>query len=130
MKVKALRYKEEFKEFIHVTEIGGDPMIFTSELPKIQPETTTLEDIKKFYGDLSITWDKVELVEFELIENSNVGADIRNKLTSSLNLLALLELFFQDNVVYADEKRLKLVKYIKKEIEQNKKNIKYISDLL
>jgi len=140
MKVKALRYKKEFnkfQEFVLIEEVGGgEPMVFTSATPKLQPETATLEAMKKIFEDedyyegLELDWETVELVEFDLIESGVVGADIRNKLTPPLNLVALLELFFKEKVAYADEKRAVLFKLIQTEMEKSKKNIKYIANLL
>ena len=65
-----------------------------------------------------------------LVESGEVGADIRNKLTPSYNLLALLELYFKDNVAHATEERANLVRLIKKEMVKSKESIKYISNLL
>jgi len=141
MKVKALRYKKEFndfQEFVLIEEYGGEPMVFTSEIPKLQPETATIEDMRKYienndyYEDLEINWDKLELVEFDLIESGVVGADIRNKLTPPLNLVALLRIYFSETDDKEDDVRNKekLLPYIKKEMEQSEKSVKYISNLL
>jgi len=98
MKVKALRNKYT-NEFIHIEALGDEPQVFTSELPKLQPETATIELMQKFYEeedyfeDLEVRWEKMELVEFDLIEFGEIGADIRNKLTPYYNLVALVELF-------------------------------------
>jgi len=134
MKVKALRYKDT-KEFIHIEHDGEEPMIFTSILPRIQPETADLEVMKELfenndiYEGLELDFNNVELIEFDLIESGEVGADIRNKLSSPKNLIGLLEVFFKYNVGYTDERR-KLVDIIQKEMEQSKKTIDYIADLL
>jgi hypothetical protein len=136
MKVKALRYKDT-KEFVYIDhEHGGEePMIFTSTLPKLQPETADLEVMKElfenndYYEGLELDFDKVELVELDIIESGEVGADIRNKLSPPKNLIALLEVFFETKVGYTDERR-KLVNIIKEEMKQAKKNIDYIADLL
>lgn len=136
MKAKALRYKDT-KEFIHIDhEHGGEePMIFTSTLPKLQPETADLEVMKElfenndYYEGLELDFDEVELVELDIIDTGEVGADIRNKLSPPKNLIALLEVFFKDNVGYTDERRI-LVDIIQKEMEQSKKSIDYIADLL
>ncbi|MDA3779469.1 MAG: hypothetical protein PF487_04485 [Bacteroidales bacterium] len=134
MKVKALRYKDT-KEFVYIENDGEEPMIYTSSLPKVQPENATLEVMKELlenndiYEGHELDMDNVELVEFDLIESGEVGADIRNKLSSPKNFIALLEIFFETKVGYTDERR-KLVEIIKKEMEQSKINIKYISNLL
>lgn len=139
MRVKTLRYKKEhnpFQEFVILEDIGSGVEVFTSSTPKLYPESATLEGLieyvegNDYYEGLDLDWDKVELVEFDLIETGVVGADIRNKLTPSLNLVALLELFFREKVAYADDKRAKLAEFIKKEMEQSKKSIEYIANLL
>lgn len=130
MKVKALRYKEEFnkfKEFVHIQEMGGEPEVFTSDLPNIQPMTATMKLMKNIYGDKCFDLDKFELVEFDLIETGEVGADIRNKLTPYKNLVALVELLLDEN---DGDDRLKLKKFIRKEIVQSKKSVEYIAKLL
>jgi len=134
MRVKTLRYKKEhnpFQEFVILEDIGSGVEVFTSSTPKLYPESATLEGLieyvegNDYYEGLDLDWDKVELVEFDLIETGVVGADIRNKLTPSLNLVALLELFFREKVAYADDKRAKLAEFIKKEMEQSKKSITF-----
>ena len=126
MKVKALRDKNT-KEFIHIQEYGGEPCVFTSGLPNIQPETATIELMKKMmdetdeYEGLELDLDTVELVEFDLIEVDEVGADIRNKLTPYHNLVALVELFLNEKEDY--NKRKKLKKFIRKEIIQSKESV-------
>lgn len=136
MKVKALRYKKEhnpFQEFVHIEEQGGEPVVYSCGIPRIQPESATIEDMKKmfaendYYEDLELDFDKVELVEFELIETGVVGADIRNKLSPAKNLVSLLETY--ENQKNTEMKK-KIWSIIKKEMEQSKKSIKYISDLL
>jgi len=139
MKVKALRYKKEFnhfQEFVLIEEYGGEPQVFTSEVPKLYPESATLEGLieyvegNDYYEGLDLDWDKVELVEFELIETGVVGADIRNKLTPSLNLVALLEIFFKDRIAYSDDERATLAKLIQTEMKKSKESVKYIANLL
>ena len=136
MKVKALRYKKEFnhfQEFVLIEEYGGEPQVFTSEVPKLYPESATLEGLieymesNDYYEGLDLDWDKVELVEFELIETGEVGADIRNKLTPCNNLVALVKLYLNETNV---DKQAMLKKFIWKEIKQSKKSIKYIANLL
>lgn len=135
MKVKALRYKDT-KEFVHITEIFDDePLVFTSELPKVQPITATLELMKKlienndYFEGLEINWDRLELVEFDFIEGDVVGADIRNKLTPPKNLVAMLEIFFKPKIAHVSEERTQLAKLIKKEMKQVKKSVDYLAKL-
>ena len=71
MKAKALRYKKEFnvfQEFVWIQEYGGEPHIFTSDLPYLQPMTATIESMKTMYEGLDLGLDKMEFVEFKLIE--------------------------------------------------------------
>lgn len=136
MKVKALRYKKGLKEFVHIEDMGAGPEVFTSDLPKLQPTTATLElmcklmDEDDFYEGLELDLDTVEFVEFELVEKDTIGADIRNKLSSSLNLIELLDEYFSVNVAHATEERMKIVEFIKKEMIQSKKSIEYLAKLL
>ena len=135
MKIKALRTKAEPKEFVTIDTLDKVMIMYTGELPKPQPLTATMESLKDYYKDCTplpdqITLDDLELVEFELYEVDTVGADIRNKLTPPLNLIALLRIYFTPNVAHASEERAKLYEYIKKEMENAEKNIKYIANLL
>jgi hypothetical protein len=135
MKFKALRTKREPKEFVHIDTIATTMILYTGELPKPQPLTATLEAMKDYYRydtplPNNITLDDLELVEFEMFEADTVGADIRNKLSSCKNLVALLEEYFSVNVVHASEERSKLVEFIKNEMARTKINIKYIANLL
>jgi len=132
MKVKALRYKDT-KEFVHIEEFFDDePHVYTSELPKIQPITATLELMKNFiedndyFEDLEINWDRIELVEFDFIEGDVVGADIRNKLTPPKNLVSMLELYFN---TICEVRREALAEFIKKEMKQVKKTVDYLAKL-
>lgn len=143
MKFKTLRYKKEFnqfQEFVIIEEVGGEPMVFTSATPKLQPETANLEEMKKFfeendyYEGLEFDWDKVELVELLVIEPDEVGADIRNKLTPPQNLVRMLEEFFTEPLEPSNNldrmRQNDFIRLIKKEMIQTKENIKYIGDLL
>jgi len=136
MKAKALRYKAEFnvfQEFVWIQEYGGEPQVFTSDLPYLQPETATIEGMKKLfeendmYEGLDLDLDKVELVELEVIDSGEIGADIRNKLSPYNNLVSLVELYLKETNV---DKQAMLKKFIWKEIKQSKKSIKYIANLL
>lgn len=136
MKAKVLRYKKEsndFQEFVWIQEYGGKPMVFTSDLPYLHPETATIEGMKAMfeqddrYESLDIDLDKMEFVEFEVVEKNTVGADIRNKLSPCLNLVELLEEYFSKN---EEEYKITLQEFIKKEMKQSKKSIEYIASLL
>ena len=130
MKVKTLRFKES-KEFIHIMEDGS---VATSNMPDVLPLTASIDHLKKYYEisgqKTDINYDEVEIVEYDFIEAGEVGADIRNKLSPPLNLVEMLESYFSTNVVHATEKRTKLVEFIKREMEQTKVSIEYLSKLL
>ena len=129
MKVKALRDKDT-KEFIHIEMIGNKYLIFTSSIPKVQPGSATMEMMESIYPLKECDFDNfnhLELVEFDLIEAGKVGADIRNKLSPPLNLVELLEEYFNPESVL-DNKTIK--KFIKKEMKQAKKSIDYLAKLL
>ena len=108
-------------------------MVLISELPKLQPETATLEVMKKnfeendYYEGLDLNFDKLELVELDVFESGEVGADIRNKLTPCYNLLAILKIYFKET---DDSKKYHMKRLIEKEMELSKKSIKYIANLL
>lgn len=131
MKVKALRDKDT-KEFIHFIQYGEKTMVCTSEIPNIQPMTATIEMMKgiypkeKFFDNFD-DLDTFELVEYDLIETGEVGADIRNKLTPYKNLVALVELLLKEE---DRDKKVKLKKFIRKEILQSNKSVKYLAGLL
>ena len=123
MKVKTLRYKET-KEFIHIFEDGS---IGTSAIPDVLPLTASVDVLKKYYEisghKTDLDFETVEVVEFDFVEASEVGADIRNKLSSPKNLLAMIENHLGGSNDGPTEK------HIKKEIEQTKVSIEYLSKL-
>jgi hypothetical protein len=118
MKVKTLR-KIDTKEFVEI--LHGD--IYTTELPTLMLGTVTFNDVKEYYEDADVDFSILELVELELIESDVIGADIRNKLSPLLNLIAMLN-------IRDKEKFEKIEKYIEAEIKQCKKSINYLKDLL
>jgi hypothetical protein len=140
MKFKALRTKREPKEFaqidFHRSDVDpneGVWVVYTGELPNPQPETVTMDLMKAYYSQQivplpeEINLDDYELIELETFEVNSVGADIRNKLTPSLNLIALVDIYFKEE----DEgKKYHLKRLIKTEMKNSKKNIKYIANLL
>lgn len=132
MKFKALRTKREPKEFVYIDVIEKTMIIYTTELPKPQPLTATVELTKDYYKDCvplpdQMSFDDMEMIEFEIFEANTVGADIRNKLSPPLNLVLLLELYFKEK---DEEKKQKLEKFIKKEMKQSSICINYLSNLL
>lgn len=140
MKFKALRTKREPKEFVEicfhrhdVDPNKGTWVVYTCDLPNPQPISADKELLKVYYDQQSvplppeINLDDYELVEFESFEINTVGADIRNKLTPSLNLVALIDIYFKEE---DESKRYHLKRLIKTEMKNCKKNIKYISNLL
>jgi hypothetical protein len=140
MKFKALRTIKEPQEFVHIDTIDGTMLMYTCDLPRPQPLTATLENMKEYYINNpslpgTLTFDDLELVEFEMFEVKNsqsVGADIRNKLSPPLNLVALLRIYFTTT----DDKEAdlanmeRILPYIKKEMENSERCIKYIAGLL
>src|ERR1035437_10315493 len=125
MKFKTLRTKKEPKKFVHIDTIATTMILYTGDLPKPQPLTATMEGMKDYYkNDIplpnQITLGDHELVEFDLIESGVVGADIRNKVSSPLNLVLMLEVYFEPNVAHASEERQKLYELIKKEMKQSR----------
>ena len=140
MKFKALQTKREPKEFVHIDTIATTMILYTGDLPKPQPLTATLEEMKEYYkSDIplpdQLTLDDLEMAEFEMYEVKNsqtVGADIRNKLTPPLNLIALLRIYFteSDNKDDDEKHRAKVLPFIRKEMLKAEENIKYISNLL
>ena len=132
MKVKALRDKDT-KEFIHIEMMGNKYLVFTSSIPKVQPESATMELMESMYPLKDCDFDNfnnLELVEFELFERNTIGQDIRNKLTSPNNLVQLLEEFFKENVAYATDERKVIAGFIKKEMAQTKESVDYLAKLL
>ena len=126
MKVKTLRFKET-KEFIHIMEDGS---VGTSETPDVLPMTASLDALKKYYDisgqKLPENIDEMEVVEFDFIEAGEVGADIRNKLSSPNNLVALLEDYFE----LVDTRKIDMKDFILKEMKQTKVSVEYLSNLL
>ena len=128
MKVKALRDKDT-KEFVHIEKFGEKHMVFNGEIPVVQPVSATIEMMSSIspLTEGMDSYDNFELVEFDLIEVGEVGADIRNKLTPYNNLVALVELLLEEENC---DKKIKLKKFIRKEIIQSNKSVKYLAGLL
>ena len=131
MKFKALR-NIETKEFVEIVNHDGTYVVYTHELPNPQPMTATIELMKQYYDEYhplppEINLDNYELVEFDCIESGVVGADIRNKLTPLLNLIALCGLLLKNE---HPEKKDVLKNLLKKEMETSKICIKYLVKLL
>ena len=140
MKIKALRTVREPKEFVEICFHRGDDdpndgvwVAYTGALPNPQPETATMELMKEYYAKQAvplppeINLDDYEMVEFDCIESGVVGADIRNKLTPLLNLIALCDIVLKDE---HPEKKEVIKKLLKKEMETSKICIKYLVKLL
>ena len=132
MKFKALRTKKEPKEFVIFEKTDKETIMYTCALPNPQPTSATLEGMKEYYKEYSplpdsINLDDLELVELDCIESGVVGADIRNKLTPLLNLIALVDILLKDEV---PDKREAIKGLLKKEMETSKICIKYLTKLL
>jgi len=128
MKVKTLRFKDT-KEFVHILENG---MVGTCEIPDVLPLTASVDLLKKYYevsGQKTdnVDFENLEIIEFDFIESGVVGADIRNKLSSPKNLVALLTEYF-DNPEVPDFQKLE--RHIRKEMNQTKVSVEYLAKLL
>lgn len=131
MKVKVLRDKDT-KEFVHIMKLhsAGQNMVFTSDIPTILSKTATMVLLKEVYPleDSEFdNYDNFELVDFDLIESGEVGADIRNKLSPCKNLAELVKVFLDE--VHPDKKS-GLKELIYEEIKQSKKSVDYLASLL
>lgn len=131
LKAKAIRNKKT-GEFTEISNFGGTSMLFTSALPNLMPVTANIKGLKEYYDMYSPLPKEIDLDEFEMVEltiiDDEVGADIRNKLSSPKNLVTMLKHYFSTTV--DDEKREKLLVYIKEEMKQTKISIDYLSKLL
>ena len=126
MKVKTLRFKDT-KEFVHILEDGS---VGTSSIPDVLPETASIDLLKSYYkisGQKTdgVDFDNLEVVEYDFIESGVVGADIRNKLSSPLNLLAILEEYLNN----PGKDFEKLEGFIQMDMDQTKVSIEYLSKL-
>lgn len=132
MKFKALRDKKT-KEFIHLLDLNGKVVVATGEIPNLQPLSATIELMKELYpsekfNDISHDVEvEFEFVELDIIDSGEIGADIRNKLTPPVNLLALLEIYFNENSIV---EKTTVMNLIKKEMKQTKKSVEYLAKLL
>jgi len=126
MKAKTLRFKDT-KEFAHVLE-GG--ILGTSDIPDILPMTASMDALKKYYDTFDpkkeIDYDNLEIIEMDIIESGEVGADIRNKLGPPKNLVALLTEYFDVPEVPDFQK---LERAIRKEMNKTKESVEYLSKL-
>lgn len=121
--MKTLRRKDT-KEFASMHE-GG---MFTHEHPYPLGDGATIEGIKEHCNeDEDIDWNQYEIIDIDYFESGVIGADIRNKLSPPKNLVSLLEVYFD----YPEEvDKDKLLKFIRKEMNQTKISVEYISKLL
>lgn len=131
MKFKTLKrispVDSKFDEFASIGEHGE---LYTHQHPSWLGDGATIEELKKNCSDEDIDWKDYQVVEieyFELKESSSVGADIRNKLSPPLNLVALLRLYFKEE---SPDRKAKLKTFIEKEMENSDRCIKYIAGLL
>ena len=133
MKFKVLRNKET-KAFVQLLKYNNRYMEFTSETPLLLPLSASIEGLKNVHMQESsveitifVDYDNFEMIELDVLESGVIGADIRNKLGSPTNLLAILKLYFKEE--NADRIRT-LEKFIKKEMEVSEISLKYIANLL
>jgi hypothetical protein len=124
MKAKTLRTKDT-KEFIHLYLFGSNPESYSCEIPQILSITADINDIKKINPE--INFDDYELIEIDIVDSGEIGADIRNKLSPLKNLLAIIKKRDEcDN----DELFNKLTELMKKEMNQCEISIDYLAKLL
>ena len=127
MKCKVLRNKDT-KEFIDVLE-GG--IMGTISTPHLLPMSVSMEIFTKYVNmtapDNTINFDELEIVEFDVFEAGEIGADIRNKLSPPKNLVALLEDYFD---TMDTGKQIKLLKFIQDSMAETKVSVEYLSKLL
>jgi hypothetical protein len=135
MKFKTLkRVSPVDSKYDEYASIDAEGEMYTHEHPKWLGNEATIEGLKKLCNveDIDIDWENYKIVEIEYFEVNTVGADIRNKLTPSLNLISLLRIYFteSDNALDDTLHREKILPFIKKEMLKSEENIKYISNLL
>ena len=130
MKAKALRFKDT-KEYVHIENFGGEPMVCTSELPTLHPMTATIDLMKQLAETEEMEelfdFDNMEFIELDIIEAGEVGADIRNKLSPCKNLAELVKVFLDEE---HPDKKNGLKELIYEEIKQSKKSVDYLASLL
>lgn len=123
MKMRTLRRKDN-KEFASFME--GE--MFTQEHPHPLGEGATIETLKGIaIGCKDVNWDEYEIVDIDYFEKGVIGADIRNKLTPMKNLVSLLEVLFDES---ESDKKVKLMRYVRKEMNQVKTNVEYLAKLI
>lgn len=125
MKAKTL-IRKDTKEYVHIYSFlhGLEP--YTCELPQILASTADIETLKKINSD--IDFSNYELIDIDIINSGEIGADIRNKLSPLKNLVTMLnerEKYTNDSKIYVELSCL-----IRKEINQCKISIDYLASLL
>lgn len=126
MKFKALR-NIETGEFVDTSYQYNGNVKFTSFPVPTYLCTSTKQLFNDYCEKYKINPNNYEFVEYKYFETETVGADIRNKLIPSLNLIALLDIYFK--MPDTDEKKEIIKSYIFKEMAKSKENIKYIDNL-
>ena len=133
MKFKTLkRVSPVDNKYDEFASIGENGEMYTHQHPKWLGDGATIDELKRVCTDTDIDLENYKVVEIEYYEANTVGADIRNKLSPSLNLVALLRIYFSEteNALNDAMNKEKLLPYIKKEMLKSEENIKYISKLL
>ena len=129
MKYKALRTIAEPYEFVHIDDVENINwcMVSTSDIPRVLPNSVTMEGLIDYYNkhEKLVDFERYELVEVELIEPNTTGADIRNKLSPIKNLLSIL----RSSKVPLHENP-KINEIIQEEIIRAESSIAYIANLL
>lgn len=124
MKAKTL-IRKDTKEYVHIYSFlhGLEP--YTCELPQILASTADIETLMNIF--LGVDFSNYELIDIDIINSGEIGADIRNKLSPLKNLITILN--ERENTVDV-ELYTKLSRLLRKEINQCKISIDYLANLL
>jgi hypothetical protein len=132
MKVKALR-KKDTKEFVVIDFNSSFKCllgVYTTEVPKLQPVTATMEHFKKLYADYDLrgySFEDFEYAELDVFDAGVLGADIRNKLTPFNSVIDLHNLLKKR---WDKEKRKSLKRLQEMAVERSRESVEYLKNLL
>ena len=131
MKYKHL-VRKDTKEYVLLLTIDGITSAFTCSSPSMILNNNSDEEIFDYLKreNPEIDFSDYELISIDIIESTKldaIGDDIRNKLTSIKNLIALLALNSKTN---DDTIKNKLVELIEIEINNSKTSIDYLTNIL
>ena len=131
MKYKHL-VRKDTKEYVSLLRIDGITSAFTCSSPSMILNNNPDEEIFDYlnHENPEIDFSDYELISIDIIESTKldaIGDDIRNKLTSIKNLIALLAL---NNKTNDETIKNKLVELIEVEINNSKTSIDYLTNIL